>query len=435
MQRRLKKYLENRAVLTPWRMTGCHRHDYQAAIVIPALAESTRLPATLQSLMTNDSDLLNRTLVIVVVNQRSDATASQRRDNTMTLSWLQSQPCLPLQLAWINAAAVGLELPAGQGVGLARKIGFDAALLRLDWDKDPFLISLDADTQVDQYYLTALFSHFAMAPQAATVLPFRHQPGTDSGEEEAIRAYELYLRSYQFGLQQAGSPYAYHSIGSAFACRAQGYIAAGGMNRRLAGEDFYFLQQLNKVGGVAPLQGTVVHPAPRSSVRVPFGTGRIVAQQLQGERPAFRLVDKGAFSRLQEWLCLVTAQPDSSAEDLRRRAQLISPELAAFLAELDFVTIWARLQRNHTGHRQRLRAFHDWFDALRTRQFLTRLTHSENDPGVLVSELLHWGGYGGYDDATTQLTLLEGLQGVLAVADSCIPQAGSTRFYLAPSGH
>jgi len=47
-------------------------------------------------------------------------------------------------------------------------------------------------------------------------------------------------------LQQAGSPYAYHTIGSAFACRAEAYIAAGGMNRRHAAEDFYFLQQLAK---------------------------------------------------------------------------------------------------------------------------------------------------------------------------------------------
>jgi hypothetical protein len=317
-----------------------------------------------------------------------------------------------LQLAWIDAASPGLELPVGQGVGMARRIGFDAALHRLNWNNDPFLISLDADTLVDPDYLTALFCHFATVQQSGTVLPFRHQAGADPGEEEAIRAYELYLRSYLFGLQQAGSPYAYHSIGSAFACRAQGYIAAGGMNRRLAGEDFYFLQQINKISGVAALKGTVVRPAPRCSVRVPFGTGRIVAQHQRGEAPAYRFIDAQAFALLREWLLLVAARPDRSVEDLLSRAERISPELAGFLMERNFAAVWVLLQRNHAGNEHRLRAFHHWFDALRPRQLLKRLTQTSDDPVPLVHELLCWGGYAGYFDAVTQLRLLEELQGV-----------------------
>lgn len=421
MQRQLKKYLDKRAVLTPWQLAGSSTSAVDAALVIPALAEADTLPATLQSLATNDPDLLERTLVIVVVNQRDDAPAVLRDDNDKTLCWLSSQPFLPLQLAWIDAAGSGLELPAGQGVGLARKIGFDAALLRLNWNNDPFLISLDADTLVDPDYLTALFRHFATVQQPGAVLPFRHQAATDLVEEEAIRAYELYLRSYRFGLETAGSPYAYHSIGSAFACRAQGYIAAGGMNCRLAGEDFYFLQQLNKVGGVAALQGTLVHPASRCSERVPFGTGRIVAQSQQGKRPAYRLVTAQAFAQLQAWLDLVAREPDGSSADLLGRAQQLSPELATFLAGRDFATAWVRLQRNHASSSQRLRAFHHWFDALRTRQLLNRLTTGDDDPAALVAELLGWGGYGGYDAAAAQLRLLEGLQGVVAKEDSRIP--------------
>lgn len=421
MQRQLKKYLDKRAVLTPWQLAGSSTSAVDAALVIPALAEADTLPATLQSLATNDPDLLERTLVIVVVNQRADAPAVLRDDNDKTLCWLSSQPFLPLQLAWIDAAGSGLELPAGQGVGLARKIGFDAALLRLNWNNDPFLISLDADTLVDPDYLTALFRHFATVQQSGAVLPFRHQAATDLVEEEAIRAYELYLRSYRFGLETAGSPYAYHSIGSAFACRAQGYLAAGGMNCRLAGEDFYFLQQLNKVGGVAALQGTLVHPASRCSERVPFGTGRIVAQSQQGKQPAYRLVTAQAFAQLQAWLQVVATQTDGAADDLLKRAQQLSPELATFLAGRDFATAWVRLQRNHASSSQRLRAFHHWFDALRTRQLLNRLTTGDDDPAALVAELLGWGGYGGYDAAAAQLRLLEGLQGVVSEKDSCIP--------------
>ncbi len=412
MQYRLRKYLNSRAVLTPWQLAGNSASEVDAAIVIPALAEAKTLPATLQSLASNDPELLQRTLVIVVVNQRADASPALRLNNATTLSWLVSRPSLPLQLAWIDAASPGLELPTGQGVGMARKIGFDAALRRLNWNNEPFLISLDADTLVDQNYLTALFCHFATVQESGTVLPFRHQAGADADEEEAIRGYELYLRSYRFGLQRAGSPYAYHSIGSAFACRASGYIAAGGMNRRLAGEDFYFLQQLNKISGVVPLQGTVVRPAPRCSVRVPFGTGRIVAQHLRGEKPAFRFIDAQAFAILQEWLLVVAGQTDGSVDDLLRQAQQISPELAGFLIDRNFATVWVLLQRNHASNEQRLRAFHHWFDALRTRQLLARVGQASGDPTPLVRELLRWGGYAGYCDAVSQLRLLEGLQGV-----------------------
>lgn len=414
MQRQLKKYLDSRAVLSPWQLTGSTQWLVDAAIVVPALAEAESLPEALQSLATNDPDLLKRTLVIVVVNNCSDACSEVRRDNETVLDWLASQPCLPLPLAWIDAAGAGLELPAGQGVGLARKIGFDAALQRLDWDKDPLLISLDADTLVDSNYLAALFRHFASASTAGAVIPFRHQDGSDLLQEEAIRTYELYLRSYQFGLKQAGSLYAYHSIGSAFACRAQGYIEAGGMNRRLAGEDFYFLQQLNKVGGVSLLGGTVVQPAARPSARVPFGTGRIVEQHQQGACRGYRFVDTQAFSLLRQWLRVVEEDSAAPAGVILDRARQVSTELAEFVERRNFAVIWGRLHNNYRCEKQRIRAFHHWFDALRTRQLLTRLSAPAADPVALVTELLEWGGYPGVSGLNEQLRLLESVQGITA---------------------
>ena len=43
---------------------------------------------------------------------------------------------------------------------------------------------------------------------------------------------------------------------------------------RIGVSDVYFLQQLHKTTRVDSLTGTIVHPSPRSSYRVPFGTGR-----------------------------------------------------------------------------------------------------------------------------------------------------------------
>ena len=65
---------------------------------------------------------------------------------------------------------------------------------------------------------------------------------------EAIMKYELYLRYYRLALEYTGHPHAYHCIGSAFAVRTLDYVAQGGMNKRQAGEDFYFLQKLIATG-------------------------------------------------------------------------------------------------------------------------------------------------------------------------------------------
>jgi hypothetical protein len=411
----LTRYLRKRAVAGPWQISGTDRRDFSAAVVIPVLAEAETLPQTLQSLATSPSEFLDRTLILAVVNNRQDASALQKGSNRQTLAWLETRPYPQLQLAWIDAASPGRELPAGKGVGLARKIGFDQALQRLAGQQAALLISLDADTLVDDNYLPAIEAHFEQSVTGACVLPFRHQTGATAAQEKAIRDYELYLRSYLLGLRLAGSPYAYQTLGSAFACRVTAYVAAGGMNRRRAAEDFYFLQQLAKTTGVERLQGTVVRPSPRCSDRVPFGTGRVVRETLKTATAGYRFVPTVAFRLLRDWLALVDGHPAAPAAQLQQRAEDLSGVLGRFLCELDFVTNWSRLQRNHADPAARGRAFQSWFDGLRTRQLLGRLSREEEAPAAeTVAALLAWAGYAGVADPAQQLALLEQLQGVIS---------------------
>ena len=413
MNRQLKKYLNSRATLSPWKIDGTRRTNFAAAIIIPALAERENLPATLDSLCFNPAEYINQTLVVIVVNNRADIAPDQLADNQETIDWLQSNPYPQLNLGWVDASSSSLELPGKEGVGLARKIGFDLSLQRLDWKVDPLLISLDADTLTDSQYLATLFTYFMTSKKGGAVIPFRHQSGSPQQQEFAIRHYELYLRSYLFGLQLAGSPYAYHSIGSAFAFLAKDYIKAGGMNRRCGGEDFYFLQQLQKTSGVGMVHGTVVHPSPRFSDRVPFGTGKAVQGQVEGRGTLFHFVSTASFQLLKDWLELIAFHWDYSAEQICLQAQKISPALDRFLIELNFIQVWEKLQGNHSSREQRLGAFHNWFDALRTRQLLTRIENNSSlSAGQIVSELLNWGGYVGVTKEVDQLELLEGLQGV-----------------------
>ena len=408
----LHKYLRGRGVSGPWQLEGEAGGGFRAAVVVPALAERDSLQELLSALSRNDSVSLRQALVVVVVNNRASASAAEKDDNQRTLTWLRSSSGSALKLAWVDAASPDLELGAKEGVGLARKIGFDLALQLLDWKCDPLLLSLDADTLVRPDYLAAVTGHFRRSESGAAVIPFRHRPAGDSAQERAIRHYELYLRSYLFGLRYAASPYAYHVLGSAFACRATAYLKAGGMNRRLAGEDFYFLQQLAKTTGIEMLSGTVVQPSARYSQRVPFGTGRAVQAKV-GDQQVYRFVSAAAFDRLKQLLALVEQVIDSPAEEVLSRLTAIDAGTADFFTSLQVNDVWQKLQANHATTAKRLAAFHQWFDALRTRQLLTAIdSGGPNDDIAAVAELLELGGFPGIVKAQEQLALLERLQGV-----------------------
>jgi len=385
--------------------------------VIPALAESATLFATLSSLADNPAGLCERFLVLVVVNHRQDAPAADKVDNLATLQRLAGgDPRLSrLKLAWVDAASAGLEMPLkGGGVGLARRIGLDLALTRLDGLKnEPLLVCLDADTLVRPDYLPAVRAHFARSRSGAAVIPFLHQRGPTGEAERIITRYELFLRAYVLGLALAGSPYAFHSVGSAMACRASAYVKIGGMNSRAAGEDFYFLQQLARTVGVEQLAGTVVYPSPRPSHRVPFGTGRSVSRMQAGGEGEQLFYHAGCFRVLGAWLSLIAAHADADGSSLRAQAGEISPALGEYLDLNRFGEIWEKLRRNHPGPVALLRAFQGWFDGLKTMKLIHHLAdgpYPRCQPDVALRELFEWGGLAAVSGIENQLAVLRRLQ-------------------------
>ncbi len=407
------KYLQTRAITAPWQIAGCGEGGFAGAVVIPALAESERLFATLASVAANPPEALARFLVLVVVNHRQDAPAADKEDNRRALARLASAASnVPsLRLAWIDAASPGLELPnKGGGVGLARKIGLDLVLTRLDHGTSPsLLVCLDADTLVEPSYLPALVRHFRETKAGGAAIPFRHQPGESPEEQLAIERYELFLRHYVLGLRLARSPYAFHTVGSAMACTTAAYARSGGMNTRTAGEDFYFLQHISKTFGIAPVQGTAVHPSPRPSHRVPFGTGRSVSRWLGGDDGAITFYRPDCFRILGQWLELVQTGLDTPAGELMAGAQEISPHLAEYLEDGRFEATWQGLHRNHPVPKRLLAAFHGWFDGLRTMKLIHHLSAQEFPrcgPEEALPGLLRLAGEEPVAGTTAQLALL-----------------------------
>jgi hypothetical protein len=393
----VQRYLDKHAVKGPWALVGEGRTGFAGAVVIPSLAEGDSLFATLQSLTENSPQWTERFLVVIVLNHSDHVSDGDRLQNEMDLARLTGlAERSPLCLAWVDAVSPGCEVPAKQaGVGFARKLGMDLALSRLQWTKDPLLVCLDADTLVEANYLSAIVDHFRQSNQGAATLPFQHQPGSSAIQQAAIERYELFLRSYTYGLRLAGSPYAFNTVGSAMACRALAYVRCGGMNCRKAGEDFYFLQKLAKTGGVDQLSGTTVFPEPRSSARVPFGTGRSMTRLLAGDTQAVLFYPAATFRVLSAWLRAVEQNLAGDARELLARAAEISTVLVDYLEQSGWHTIWPGLHSTYQSKEQRLQAFHVWFDGFRTMRLIHLLCDAglcRGEPENILPEYFSWHG-------------------------------------------
>ncbi len=383
--RRARRYLERRGDHDRRPLQCGGTLDVQQVVVIPALAESEWLFETLDSLARNDDAELRRTLVICVVNNRTKplATDDQVENNERTLLRLRAlvdgegegAETASLRLAVVDASSPGSEIEPTVGVGEARRIGLDYGLAVLSENDAPRgpLLSLDADTLVAPDYLLRVREHFETGDAWAGVVAYEHQLPQEPNRRAAIVLYEIFLRYHELGLRLAGSPFAFPTIGSTICARADAYVAVGGMNRRQAGEDFYFLQQLAKTGGVSRIDTTTVYPCGRPSDRVPFGTGASVARYLDGRRDAETVYNPEVYSILGRWLATVGGGLESGAGELLEQAHAIDPYLERFLVANRFESTWPRLQQNAPNRFVLEAQFHRWFDAFKSLKLIHHL--------------------------------------------------------------
>ncbi|HOZ45932.1 MAG TPA: glycosyltransferase family 2 protein [Candidatus Hydrogenedentes bacterium] len=380
----ISRYLSRHADLDTRPLVSLSTNGITQAVVIPALAEAEYLFDTLRSLEANAAYERERTLVIVVINNGAEphAAATAIAENQATLRRLDAvmRRSTALRLAYVDASSPGVELPPREGVGLARRIGMDHAVAVLARSKEtPRLVGcLDADALVEPNYLEALRTHFERPDGWAAVTAYAHRlDGITKDEIAGILCYELFLRYHALGLTLARSPYAFHTIGSTIACTAEAYAVAGGMNRREAGEDFYFLQKLAKTGAVHILNTTTVHPSGRASSRVPFGTGPRVRNFSHAPDEAFAVYHPECYAVIDKWFALIDRGLHAEAAAILADAEAIAPELRAFLDSACFERTWEDLARNSPDAQGLVRHFHDWFDGLKT----LRLIHHLRDHG------------------------------------------------------
>jgi len=369
----ISTYLNKRGISGPWKIEPLINRTFNQAIVIPAYSEFKFLSQTLESINKNKPELLNQTLVAVVINNANNSPQSVKKNNQLTLQKLNGNN-YQFPHAVIDAASSGLELPLKHaGVGLARKIGMDLVL--------PYLISpnslifcTDADTKVSPDYLSKVTQYFDSHNTSAAVIGFDHLQSEDSAINDAIGKYENFLKTTAEKMKNAGSPYGYVSMGSTIVCTAEAYCAVGGMSRKKATEDFYFLQELTKYCGVHNIPETLVFPSPRPISRVYLGTGYRMEQMQKGFDITNLYYSDDAYRYLSKWLQLGGHAWEKSLNDLLKDIKLIHPNLIGFLKIEGIETIWSKIQNNAPSELHFKEQFHRWFDGLKTIRFLKRFS-------------------------------------------------------------
>jgi len=262
---------------------------FDMVIVIPCYDEP-EIGKTIQSLFQCKLDAI-RIAIVVVINSTVVTPLEIKNQNRKTATELDAlkNGCKKgMQLVVIHVE----DLPAKQGgVGWARKIGMDWAIAQFNHFgfSNGIIVSLDADTLVEPNYLNSIYSYFKQNPEKVGATIYFEHPITvddkrDNKTDQAIVYYELYMRYFRNSLLATGFPSSIYTVGSCFAVKASAYIAQGGMNRRKAGEDFYFLHKLVIFGEIGEINSTTVYPSPRKSNRVPFGTGTVIQKYCEGDR-------------------------------------------------------------------------------------------------------------------------------------------------------
>ena len=362
-------------------------------IVIPCFNEPNLL-ASLNSLWRCDRP--QRAVEIIVVVNSSESSPPEileqhRRTLTETELWAREDCDRYFCIHFLHTP----NLPRKHaGVGLARKIGMDEALHRLDQLNrlEAPIVCFDADSTCDPNYLTEIESYFSTHPKSPGCSIYFEHPleGPDPAElSEAITLYELHLRYYVEALRFAGFPHAFHTIGSSMAVRAEAYMRQGGMNKRQAGEDFYFLHKIIPLGNFGEINTTRVIPSPRPSDRVPFGTGRAVSDYLSTRK--FETYPLQAFRDLKQFFSGIealsqTPKPTSlGVPPLSGLLAQLAPPPQQFLATQNITATLAEI-RAHTTSPETFRArFFRWFDGFLAMKYIHHARDTAYGPAEITA--------------------------------------------------
>jgi len=344
-------------------------------VVIPCYNEPD-VKKTLDSLLACDTGDFC-TEIILLINSFEISSEEIKKFNRKTFTEMQ-QFALHNNNPHVRLIPLLIEdLPGHQtGAGQPRKIGMDEALRRfISIDKeDGVIVSLDADCLVDKNYLTEIHKAFDKNKRLLSATLAFHHPVEHLDENDPVRksieVYEMYLHYYRAALEYTGYPYAYHTIGSAFAVRCTPYAQVGGMGKQQAGEDFYFLQKIFPLGKTIEIKTSKVYPAARLSDRVPFGTGPALAKMIAEKEIVKYTYSFESFQVLKSLFDIIDSLFKASPEAIAQSLNSFEPCLLHFLINDNFISEIEIINKTTATLPAFRKRFFNYFNAFKILKYL-----------------------------------------------------------------
>ncbi|MBN1788978.1 MAG: hypothetical protein JW830_00690 [Bacteroidales bacterium] len=412
-------YLRKQNGFSPY-FTDLPSDKLRFAVVIPAYCE----PGATDSLQAlwNCTRPVGHVEVIVVVNSSEDVPRSVLDANLQTwldvASWIKEHQDPAMRFLPIDS----MKMPVRDaGVGLARKTGMDEALSRFNQIGNPggFILSFDADSRCDDNYFTAIEDTLEENKTVTGFDVYFEHPITGKEFPEKIYRgivdYELHMRCVNQFLRYTGFPYAHHTVGSCFGVRADAYAAQGGMNKRKAGEDFYFLHKIIPLGQFMDITGTRVIPSPRASNRAPFGTGAAISKYLALEKEDFLTYSPECFTALRLLFGQIAEFHKKHRDNIVTRINTLPEPLKSYLHDLHAPEAIDEINANSGSVSAFIKRFYRWFDAFRIVKYLNYASqHYYHQVPVREAAIafLEITGIKGISEKISALELLEILRGI-----------------------
>ena len=311
--------------------------------------------------------------VLLVINAGAHEVEVKKRNRQslrVATDWARQQhnDWLHLHCLWVDDLP-----PKHAGVGLARKIGMDEALRRFArLDYNGMIVCLDADCTVAPNYLQTLEQLQTEQSPGSCTLHFEHRAEQmeDPSLKQGIIYYELFLRYYANALAYSGFPYSMHTIGSSMAVRADIYALSGGMNRRKAGEDFYFLHKVVPLGTFRKVDATAVFPSGRLSERVPFGTGKAQQEWLDNPEKRGLAYHFDIFRDLKSFLSVVPALYKAEDGEYLRIMGAQPETVQDFMSKQNLQERINEIKANSASFKSFRKRFFAWFDGFKVLKFV-----------------------------------------------------------------
>lgn len=357
--------------------------DLQSIIVIPVYNE-LGIEQCVNSIL-NAQPPLNPVEIIIIVNssvQDDEAVIRNNQNSILKLEEIKkSISSESIKLLFENVK----ELPVKHaGVGLARKIGMDEALRRFHKIRNPYgqIICLDADCNISANYLRSIQNYSGNAASVYFEHPF---------ENQAIVFYELFLRYYVNALRFAGYPFAFHTIGSSMMCNAISYAKEGGMNRRKAAEDFYFIHKHIPLEGFGEINDCIVYPEARESDRVPFGTGKAIADYRNDQSRLESIYSFKIFIDLKDFFEISKSWNEIkfSEKELRENYHLWPESIKSFIGIDEFLEL-VEESRINSGSRETFnKRIFQWLNAFKILKLIHHIRDNHYPNGAILDECMN----------------------------------------------